>query len=125
MSNPKNLLNDTIKLFGLKADRETALSGFYAFQGVLAGIAINDIWQFLGLPGNGKPVTRADGTPVGDFDMDFLYQAAIGGLLIAADVLFGVKHAAAAGGGLILGSRWANVSEKGNYIGNATVPFIG
>jgi hypothetical protein len=124
MSNPKNLLNDTIKLFGLKADRETALSGFYAFQGVLAGIALNDIWQFLALPGNGKPVTRADGTKVGDFDMDFLYQAAIGGLLIAGEVLFGIKHAAAAGGGVILGSRWANTSEKGQYIGNAAVPFL-
>ena len=92
-SNPKNLLNDTVKLLGFKADRNTALWGFYAFQGVLAGIALNDIWQFLSLPGNNQAVTRADGTKVGDFDMDFIYQAGIGGLLIASEVLFGIKHA--------------------------------
>ena len=124
MAAVSNLLNDTLKLVGLKADRNTALTGFYTFQGVLAGIALNDIWMFLKLPGNDPPVKRGDGSPVEGVTMDFLYQASFGVAAIAAEVLFKVKHAAPFGAGIILGSRWANTSEKGEYIGNATVPFL-
>ena len=125
MGSPQNLLNDIIKLVGLKADRNTALTGFYTFQGVLAGIALNDIWMFLKLPGNDVPVKRGDGTPIEGINQDFLYQAAFGAAAIAAELLFKVKHAAPFGAGIILGSRWANTSEKGEYIGNATVPLLG
>jgi hypothetical protein len=90
---------------------------FFFLTGLLGGIAMNDVWKMFKLPGNDQPWPKADGTP-SEYDMDFIYQAAIGGALIALDYLIGMKDGAPLGAGIILGSRWANLSEKGHYIGN-------
>ena len=91
--------------------------GFYFMSGLFAGIFLNDVWQFFNLPGNDVPLTTATAKKLG-LDMDFVYQFAIGAAFIGADLLLGLENGTSFGGGLILGAKYANTSEKGQYIGN-------
>jgi hypothetical protein len=112
----RDLLKDTFKRAGLKIDNKFFLeNGFYTLQGILIGIALNDIWRILNLPGNNAPLS-VGGQP-SPYTYDWIYQIAIGGALAAAQVLFKVEHGIAMGTGVFMGSTWSNMSEAGNYIG--------
>jgi hypothetical protein len=92
-------------------------NGFYFMSGLFGGILLNDAWQFFNLPGNDIPL----GTPVAKklgIDMDFVYQFLIGASFIGADILLGLSNGTSFGSGIILGAKYANTSEHGQYIGN-------
>jgi len=92
--------------------------GFYFMSGIFTGILLNDIWKFFNLPGNDIPITTGQAEKLG-LDMDFVYQFLIGSAFIGADLLIGLNNGTSFGGGIILGAKYANTSEKGQYIGNA------
>jgi len=92
-------------------------NGFYLMSGLFGGILLNDIWQFFNLPGNDVELTTATAKKLG-LDMDFVYQFIIGAAFIGADLLLGLENGTSFGSGIILGAKYANLSEKGKYIGN-------
>ncbi len=113
-----DLIKDAFKRIGVKVDSQAVMAeGFFILQGIFAGIALNDVWRILNLPGNNAPLNVA-GLP-GSFDYDLLYQFLIAGIAAGAEVFFKVEHGLAFAGGIALGSTWANTSEKGAYIGAA------
>jgi hypothetical protein len=115
----KDLLTDVFKRVGIKIDNKAVIAdGFATFQGVLAGIALNDIWRMLNLPGNNTPIS-INGIPSTNFSVDYLYQVTIAGLIAASQVLFKVDHGLAFGAGMFTGATWANTAEQGGYIGFA------
>ena len=93
-------------------------NGFYFMSGLFGGIFLNDLWKFFNLPGNDVPITTGQAEKLG-LDMDFVYQFIIGSAFIGADLLLGLNNGTSFGSGIILGAKYANTSEKGNYIGNA------
>jgi hypothetical protein len=103
---------------GLKVDNnKVAQHGFFVLNGIFVGIALNDIWRVLNLPGNAAPLNVA-GIP-SQFHQDYLFQLLIAAAAGAGEVLGGIDHGLALGMGIFMGSTWANVSEAGNYIGGA------
>jgi len=93
---------------------------FFALQGLMGGILLNDIWRWLDLPGNDEYAK----VPIIDKEIraDELYQQGIG-LGIAALGLVGIplygsrNNSIALGAGTMLGSHVANESENYHYIG--------
>lgn len=107
-----------IKRSGLRVDNtKVAYHSFFVLQGIFAGIALNDIWRILNLPGNATPINVA-GVP-STFHQDYLFQVGIAGVSALAEVIGGIDHGLAFAMGIFLGSTWANSSEAGNYIGGA------
>lgn len=114
----KDVLKAAFKKAGYKIDNKTILAeSFFVLQGLFTGIALNDIWRILNLPGNNQPINVA-GTN-GLMDVDFLYQLTIAGLAAGAQIIFKVDHGISFAAGIALGSTWANLSENGHYIGSA------
>lgn len=94
-------------------------AGFYSLAGLFTGIALNDIWKWLSLPGNDVPIKLANGTS--NYDEDFMYQTLIGAGIMVSEA-FGIKHGLVFGTSLITGALFANTSEKGEQI--AVIPFV-
>ncbi len=114
----KDLLPQLFKRAGYKVDNAAiAQHGFFVLQGIFAGIAMNDIWRVLQLPGNNVPLNVAGVQST--FDYDWMYQMAIAIAIGATQILFKLDHAFPFAVGITIGSTWANQSEKGNYIGTA------
>jgi hypothetical protein len=112
----KDFITEIFKKAGHKVDSKAAIAeSFFVLQGIFVGVALNDIWRMLNLPGNNAPINVAGVN--GSFDQDFLYQLIIATASGAAQVLFKVDHGISFGAGIALGSTWANTSEKGQYIG--------
>jgi len=112
----KDLLREIFKRAGQKVDsKAVAEHGFFVLQGIFTGIALNDIWRVLNLPGNNVPINVA-GTH-SSFDQDYIFQMAIAVAAAAAQIFFKVEHGVPFAMGIGIGSTWANTSEKGNYIG--------
>src|SRR3954466_5356075 len=112
----KDLIKDAFKKAGYKIDSKAAIAeSFFVLQGIFAGVALNDIWRILNLPGNNAPINVAGVN--GTFDQDFLYQMIIAGAAAGAQIFFKVDHGVSFAAGIALGSTWANASEKGHYIG--------
>ena len=95
-------------------------NGFYILAGINTGIFLNDIWRWLGLPGNNEKVIYADGTEA-SYDQDYIYQMLIGLTAIGLDFIFGLKHGAPFGIGIQIGAGWANASEKKRTI--SIIPY--
>jgi hypothetical protein len=113
------LLKNGFNAFGLNMNSKSHLqTSFLVLQGLVTGIALNDVWRILNLPGNNQPVF-INGQASKVYDVDFLYQAAIASVIFLSDVVFHVKGGMAFGSGMLLGSRWANISEHNKYIGMA------
>jgi len=91
---------------------------FYALTGMLTGIAVNDIWRILNLPGNNEPLMDK-GKPIG-YDKDFGYQVLIGAGIMLSN-LVGIHHSLVFGGSFILGASFANTSEQGHTV--KVLPF--
>jgi len=114
----KDLLREVFKRAGQKVDsKAVAENGFFVLQGIFTGVALNDIWRILNLPGNNAPINVAGVNST--FDQDLIYQLVIAAAAAAAQVFFKIEHGLAFGTGISIGSIWANTSEKGNYIGAA------
>ena len=114
----KDVLKAAFKKAGYKIDNKTILAeSFFVLQGLFAGIALNDIWRVLNLPGNNQPINVA-GTN-GLMDVDFLYQMIFAGIAAGAQIIFKVDHGISFAAGIAIGSTWANLSEGGHYIGSA------
>ena len=111
-----NILEALFK--GIGVNVKDPNNGFFVLQGVLLGIALNDIWRIFQLPGENQPIII--GNQGQEYEVDFVYQLAIGTLLIAAQ-LFGLKYGSGLGAGVILGSTLANTSETGKTI--SVLPF--
>jgi hypothetical protein len=111
-----NILEQIFK--GIGVNVKDPNNGFFVLQGVVLGIALNDIWRIFQLPGENKPIII--GNSAQSFEVDFVYQLAIGVLLITAQ-LFGLKYGSGLGAGVILGSTLANTSETGQTI--SVLPF--
>lgn len=90
-------------------------NGFKYAEGIIGGIALNDIWMLLNLPGRGQPVILPDGKDAG-FDYAYLYQFAIGVSLVGMEFL-GILDTAIVGAGVITGMTWADKSAHAKYIG--------
>lgn len=92
--------------------------GFFTFWGMLAGIALNDIWRIFSLPGENLPIVV--GNEAQPLHIDYVYQLLIGGLVILSQA-FGVKFASGFGTGMLLGSTIANQTEHGQAL--TLLPF--
>lgn len=93
--------------------------GFFMLQGLLAGIALNDAWRILHLPGEGVPVVI--GNQALEYEVDYIYQLAIASIFVLLQA-FGLQHGAGFGAGLALGATFANTSETGKTI--SMLPFV-
>ena len=93
--------------------------GFFMLQGLLVGIALNDAWRILHLPGEGVPVVI--GNQALDYEVDYVYQLAIATIFVVLQA-FGLQHGAGFGAGIALGSTFANTSETGKTV--SMLPFI-
>lgn len=115
------ILDDLYRAIGVHVSDKNFLAdwGFWFLQGVLAGVATNDVWRILQLPGENKPVVI--GNQAQKIEIDYIYQLMIAGAVIIAD-LFGLKHGIGFGSGMILGSTWANLSEAGTTV--TLLPFV-
>lgn len=114
------ILDDLYRAIGVHVSDKNFLAdwGFWFLQGILAGVATNDVWRILQLPGENKPVVI--GNQAQKIELDYVYQLAIAGLIMAADV-FGLKHGMGFGSGMVLGLTWANLSEAGTSV--TLLPF--
>lgn len=88
-------------------------SGFFVLYGLFAGIALNDIWRILRLPGEGTPVVF--GGAAQKWEVDYVYQLVIAGLIMLMSV-FGLKYGFGFGSGMAIGSTLANQSESGQTL---------
>ena len=121
----KHLVHKTLSLFGIKATRQEVIeTGFFSFQGLLAGILINDLWRLFNLPGENVPLI-VDGEHT-HRDLDWIYQLGIDFGVMSLEYVFKQKHFGAFGAGMLIGTEFANTSEgtakdgnmnKGTYIG--------
>ena len=110
-----NFLSDIYKAIGWPVNKLDFVSnfGFFMLQGLLAGIALNDIWRILQLPGENIPIVV--GNQAQTIDIDQVYQWIIAGLVVIASA-FGLKYGSGFGIGMALGSTLANQSEAGQTI---------
>lgn len=102
------ILPDLFKAIGFNIKDPN--SGFFVFYGLLAGIALNDIWRILHLPGEDIPIVV--GHQAQTWETDYVYQLIVAGLIMASQV-FGVKYGFGFGSGVAIGSTLANQSESG------------
>lgn len=109
------ILEDIYKAIGINP-KDNSLA--FILQGLFVGIALNDAWRILKLPGENTPIVM--GNQALEYEVDFVYQLAIASLFVVLQI-FGLKHGAAFGGGVALGSTFANTSETGKTI--SMVPF--
>lgn len=116
MVKTNTFLPDFFKAFGL--DTKDPNAGFFLFYGLLAGIAINDIWRILKLPGEGTPIVF--GGAAQQWEVDYVYQLVIAGLVMLMSV-FGLKYGFGFGSGMALGATLANQSETRQSI--SLLPF--
>lgn len=110
-----SVLPDFYKALGFPVNKQDFLAnfGFFMLQGVFAGIALNDIWRILQLPGENLPVVI--GNQAQPMEIDYIYQLIVAGLVIISNA-FGVKYSSGFGLGMALGSTLANHSESGKTI---------
>ena len=115
-----NILTDIYRGIGFPVNKQEYVTnfGFFMLQGLLAGIALNDIWRILNLPGENLPVVI--GNQAHDMEIDYIYQLIVAGIVIISS-LFGVKHASGFGIGMAMGSTFANISESNKTI--SLLPF--
>ena len=115
-----NILSDIYKGIGFPVGKQdyTTNFGFFMLQGLLAGIALNDIWRIFNLPGENLPIVI--GNQAHDMEIDYVYQLIIAGLVVISS-LFGIKYASGFGLGLAMGSTFANISESNKTI--SLLPF--
>ena len=114
------ILDDLYRKIGVHVSDKNFLAdwGFWFLQGILAGVATNDVWRVLQLPGENVPIVI--GNNAQKIDVDFVYQLTIAGIIMVADI-FGLKHGMGFGSGMVLGSTWANLSEAGTAV--TLLPF--
>ena len=115
MVKTNNILSDFYKGIGFPVGKQDYVTnfGFFMLQGLLAGIALNDVWRILQLPGENLPVVI--GNQAHDMEIDYVYQLIVAGIVIISS-LFGIKYASGFGLGMALGSTLANHSEAGKTI---------
>jgi len=109
------ILEDVYKAFGINPNDNTLA---FILQGIFMGIALNDVWRILHLPGENVPIVI--GNQALEYEVDFVYQLAIATAFVILQV-FGLKHGAGFGAGVALGSTFANQSETGKTI--SMIPF--
>ena len=114
------ILPDFFKALGMNVKKLDFANefGFFTLWGLLAGIAINDVWRILKLPGEGLPVIV--GNQAQAMEIDYVYQLVIAGLIMLS-AAFGVKYAFGFGSGMALGSTLANQVESGQAL--TLLPF--
>ena len=99
-------------------------STFFALQGIFLGIGINDAWRLLKLPGTKEPFTMLP--LLGEIDKDEAYQYALDAAVMASGLLvplFGkATNNALLGAGMSIGTRWANMSERGSSLSVLDAP---
>jgi len=104
------ILEDIYKAFGINPKDETLA---FILQGLFVGIALNDVWRILHLPGENIPVVI--GNQALEYEVDFVYQLSIATLFVIAQI-FGLKHGMGFGAGVALGATFANQSEAGKTV---------
>ena len=120
MVKQNTILPDFFKAIGFNVDKKDFVLnwGYFMFYGMLAGIALNDIWRILHLPGEDLPILF--GGQAQSIEIDYVYQLAIAGLIVLSQA-FGVKYASGFGLGMALGSTMANQTESGQTL--TLLPF--
>jgi|SRR5689334_668709 len=98
-------------------------SGFYLGAGIFGGIALNDIWRVLNLPGNNEPLVLPTGKPGPEEEKksnkDEYYQRLLAIMVIGATIILDKTDLLPFGSGLLIGVDMANKTERGEYIGFA------
>ena len=114
------ILPDFFRMLGLPVNKIDFVAnfGFFMLQGLFAGIALNDLWRILHLPGEDIPITFAHQAQ--SVEIDQVYQWIIAGLVVLSSA-FGVKYGLGLGLGMALGSHLANQSETGKTL--SLLPF--
>ena len=114
------ILEDFYKAIGfnVKNHEYAANWGFFMLQGLFIGIALNDAWRILQLPGENTPVVI--GNQAQSIEVDFVYQLAIASIVVLAQA-FGLKYGSGYGAGIALGALIANTSESGKTV--SMLPF--
>lgn len=114
------ILDDLYRAIGVHVSDKNFLAdwGFWFLQGILTGIATNDVWRIFQLPGENQPIVI--GNSAQKLEVDYVLQLVIAGVIMVADI-FGFKHGIGFGSGMVLGSTWANLSESGQTV--TLLPF--